>query len=74
MKPNDLFAYIKISPFTPDIVSLSQCYQPIIGFDALALYYYFYSFADRGKAVTNGLSFSITWILGCIVWRRLWMF
>ncbi|AUA19658.1 replication initiation/membrane attachment protein [Streptococcus suis] len=49
MKPNDLFAYIKISPFTPDIVSLSQCYQPIIGFDALALYYYFYSFADQGQ-------------------------
>ncbi|HEL1648134.1 TPA: replication initiation/membrane attachment protein [Streptococcus suis] len=49
MKPNDLFAYIKTSPFTPDIVSLSQCYQPIIGFDALALYYFFYSFADQGQ-------------------------
>ncbi|HFI0794779.1 TPA: replication initiation/membrane attachment protein [Streptococcus suis] len=49
MKPNDLFAYIKTSPFTPDIVSLSQCYQPIIGFDALALYYYLYSFSDQGQ-------------------------
>lgn len=49
MKPNDLFAYIKTSPFTPDIISLSQCYQPIIGFDALALYYYLYSFSDQGQ-------------------------
>ncbi|MFX4014651.1 replication initiation/membrane attachment protein, partial [Streptococcus suis] len=29
--------------------SLSQCYQPIIGFDAFALYYYFYIFADQGQ-------------------------
>ncbi|NQN86463.1 replication initiation/membrane attachment protein [Streptococcus suis] len=49
MKPSDLFTYIKTSPFTPDIVSLSQCYQPIISFDALALYYYLYSFSDQGQ-------------------------
>ncbi|HFU4111649.1 TPA: replication initiation/membrane attachment protein [Streptococcus suis] len=49
MKPSDLFTYIKTSPFTPDIVSLSQCYQPIVGFDALALYYYLYSFSDQGQ-------------------------
>lgn len=49
MKPNDLFTYIKTSPFTPDIISLSQCYQPIISFDALALYYYLYSFSDQGQ-------------------------
>ncbi|WP_312950337.1 replication initiation/membrane attachment protein [Streptococcus parasuis] len=49
MKPNDLFSYIKTNAFIPDVVSLSQCYQPIIGFDALALYYYFYSFSDQGQ-------------------------
>lgn len=49
MKPNDTFSYIKTSPFTPDIVSLSQCYQPLIGFDGLALYYHLYSFADQGQ-------------------------
>ncbi|MEG3310833.1 replication initiation/membrane attachment protein [Streptococcus sp. SS-4456] len=49
MKPSDLFTYIKTSPFTPDIISLSQCYQPIISFDALALYYYLYSFSDQGQ-------------------------
>ncbi len=49
MKPNDLFTYIKTNAFIPDVVSLSQCYQPIIGFDALALYYYFYSFSDQGQ-------------------------
>ncbi|HEM6271315.1 replication initiation/membrane attachment protein [Streptococcus suis] len=49
MKPNDLFTYIKTNAFSPDVVSLSQCYQPIIGFDALALYYYFYSFSDQGQ-------------------------
>ncbi|WP_313168436.1 replication initiation/membrane attachment protein [Streptococcus parasuis] len=49
MKPNDLFTYIKKNAFIPDVVSLSQCYQPIIGFDALALYYYFYSFSDQGQ-------------------------
>lgn len=49
MKPSDLFTYIKVSPFTPDIISLSQCYQPIISFDALALYYYLYSFSDQGQ-------------------------
>ncbi|WP_155972647.1 replication initiation/membrane attachment protein [Streptococcus ruminantium] len=49
MKPNDLFSYIKTSSFTPDIISLSRCYQPIIGFDALALYYHLYSFADQGQ-------------------------
>ncbi|WP_105117717.1 replication initiation/membrane attachment protein [Streptococcus suis] len=49
MKPSDLFTYIKTNPFTPDIISLSQCYQPIISFDALALYYYLYSFSDQGQ-------------------------
>ncbi len=49
MKPNDIFTYIKTNAFIPDVVSLSQCYQPIIGFDALALYYYFYSFSDQGQ-------------------------
>ena len=49
MKPNDLISYIKTNAFIPDVVSLSQCYQPIIGFDALALYYYFYSFSDQGQ-------------------------
>ncbi|HFI0397620.1 TPA: replication initiation/membrane attachment protein [Streptococcus suis] len=49
MKPNDLFTYIKTNALIPDVVSLSQCYQPIIGFDALALYYYFYSFSDQGQ-------------------------
>ncbi|HFR3426012.1 TPA: replication initiation/membrane attachment protein [Streptococcus suis] len=49
MKPSDLFTYIKTGPFTPDIISLSQCYQPIISFDALALYYYLYSFSDQGQ-------------------------
>lgn len=49
MKPSDLFTYVKTSSFTPDIISLSQCYQPIISFDALALYYYLYSFSDQGQ-------------------------
>lgn len=49
MKPNDLFIYGKTSRFTPDLSSLSQCYQPIIGNDALALYLYFYSFSDQGQ-------------------------
>lgn len=49
MKPNDVFSYVKTTPFVPDIVSLSQCYQPILGVEALALYYYLYSFSDKGQ-------------------------
>lgn len=49
MKPSDVFVYIKTSPFIPDMISLSQCYQPIIGVDALAIYYHLYSFVDGGQ-------------------------
>lgn len=49
MKPNDPFTYLKAGNFAPDVISLSKCYQPIIGLDALALYYYLYSFGDSGQ-------------------------
>ncbi len=49
MKPNDVFSYTSSQAFLPDLVSLSRCYQPIIGLDALGLYYYLYSFADQGQ-------------------------
>lgn len=54
MKPNDVFVYLKHNRFIPDSLSLSQCYQPILGLQASQVYQYFLAFWDNG-AQKHGL-------------------
>lgn len=48
MIPNDTFSYQKQNKLFPDTISLSQCYQPIIGIPAFALYHFLIAHFDGG--------------------------
>ncbi|MGT2910401.1 hypothetical protein ACVR1I_01655 [Streptococcus cameli] len=66
MIPNNTFSYHKIPRFVPDSHSLIQCYQPIIGLPAFALYHYLVANEDGGAGryrfsqILNHLNFGQT--------------
>lgn len=48
MRPNQTYSFLEKVVISPDATSLIQCYQPIIGLPAFALYHYLCGTNDRG--------------------------
>lgn len=48
MRPNQTYSFLEKIAISPDATSLIQCYQPIIGLPAFALYHYLCTTNDRG--------------------------
>lgn len=48
MRPNNTYSFVGKLAIWPDMVSLVQCYQPIIGLQAFALYHFLCVTNDKG--------------------------
>lgn len=49
MTPNDTFSYLKGQQTSYDHYTLAQCYQPILGLEAIGIYSYLLAFWDNGE-------------------------
>lgn len=65
MRPNNTYSFAEKLTLSPDYASLSQCYQPIIGLEAFALYHYLCVTNDKGSGryrfsyILNHLNFGM---------------
>lgn len=65
MRPNNTYSFVEKLALVPDYVSLSLCYQPIIGLPAFALYHYLCASNDQGSGryrfshILNHLNFGM---------------